>query len=155
MARHLKLATASLSAIALAVLFSSTALASSDGNKYMTIYNETENTYTSVQHISGAHDTWVAAHKSSCAHGQSKEWWVSKYRKDVSAVTTAENKLSTVKNHRSRTYTDFVKTFNDLVHWMNGKIEPRLVNCRQMPKKSQRVAADLQTLQNDLGIINY
>lgn len=135
------------------------ALAASTNSKYVHIYNAVNGTYTSVKNIAGAHDKWVGSHHGNCARGQVNKWWEKKYSKDVNAVKAAEKKLESIgkkaREHSARTYSDFARTFKDLVGWMDGKIEPRLLSCREMPKKSQKVEADLQTLQNDLGIIPY
>ena len=152
-----KLAVTVAAALAASLLLVSSAFAETDSAKFSQIFNSVNGTYTSLQKVTAAHNKWVGTHHGNCARSQTGKWWVKRYTQAAKDVTSAEKRLSSVgaKAKRTKTYRDFVQTFDDLTHWMAKKIEPRLFSCKGMPGKSGAVSNDLQNLANDLGIINY
>lgn len=135
------------------VLLPSSVLAGA--NKYTPIYNSVTATYTSLQHIAGAHNRFSKARHASCSRDQAHKWWRYRYRKDVKAVSVAERKLAAINAKRSRTYQDFAQGFKDLVRWMNHSLKPRLSTCQAMPTNSLVFENDLQNIKADLGINTY
>jgi hypothetical protein len=131
---------------------SSPAMASSSTNTYISIYNTITNDYTSLQNIAVAHNHWASSHKTNCSSGQAKKRWPGRYLKVVTSVSNGEKKLNSIKKHSGPLYADFVKTFTDLVHWMNSALKSGLQTCNPVPKINMKLNADLDNDANALGL---
>jgi hypothetical protein len=146
-------------ALLLATLFliGSSLSASAAGTvSFRNLFNTASDSYTSLQNVAAAHNSFVKHHEAACASQHSK-WWVSKVPQDVSQIDKLETRLSqaTATQKKKAAYHDLVKTAHDLKHWAQTAITPRLITCKVIAGQSSKVDLDLSNVSNDLGLGTY